>query len=186
MNMKKLAIASLLCLGISGFTSCDKVKDLTNVNINLDNADGILTLPVIPVAGTASLGAAEVSVNLDSMIKAQNSQVSADNIKEVHIKSCELVMLDGNSSNNFSALQSCSLKISSDQNTTPQTIAEVTDNPDTEAYSLNLPVNTGLELKGYFLNAKKFTYSVAGTARKATTKEIKCQVKVKYNLVIGL
>lgn len=183
--MKKTILASLLFLGMASFVSCDKVKDLATISITLDNADGEFTIPVIPVPGSAALGAAEVPVNLDSVIKEQNTQFSTNNIKEVRIKSCELIMLDGNSDNNFSALESCSIQISSDKNTEPQTMAEVSNNPDTEAYTLNLPVNSGVELKSYFLNATRFTYVVTGTARKATDKPIRCQVKVKYTTVLN-
>lgn len=186
--MKKIFCASalLLALGLSVFSSCDKVKDLAKVNLNLDNADGEFTIPVLVTTGDVTLGTDDIYVNLDSMIKAQNSQVSAKNIKEVRVKSCELTLSNGDSKNNFSVLESCKLEVKSNTKAEFITLASVSNNPDTEAQSLNLPVNSSLDLKDYFLSANTFSYRVSGKTRKTTDKELNCKVLVKYTITAGL
>lgn len=186
--MKRItsAVLSLLLLAATTFSSCDKVKDLAKVSFTLDNADGELVIPQIITVGSAQLTTENVYMNLDSMIKAQNGQVGAKNIREVHVKSCELVLLDGDKDNNFSALQSYKMTMSSNTNPAPVSFGEVTDNPDTESYSLALPTGNIPELKDYFLNATTFNYTLSATARKTTSKALHCQVKVTYTIVAGL
>lgn len=186
--MKKViyTVAALLMLGTIGFSSCDKIKDLAKVNFNLDNADGEFTIPVIIAVGEQSLGTDDIYMNLDSIIKEQNSKVGAGNIKEVKIKSCELSLTNGDSKNNFSALESCTLDIKSNVKTNFVRMAGTTSNPDVESQTLNLPVESSLDLKDYFLSANQFTYRITGKSRKTTDKELKCKVLVKYTIVAGL
>jgi hypothetical protein len=65
-------------------------------------------------------------------------------------------------------------------------IATLATNPDAAAQTLDLPVNTSLDLKNYFLSANQFTYRITGKARKTTSKELNCKVLVKYTIVAGL
>jgi hypothetical protein len=186
--MKKIfyTLAAFLMIGAIGISSCNKIKELAKVNFNLDNADGEFTIPVIIAAGEATLGTDDIYMNLDSIIKAQNSKVGAGNIKEVKIKSCELTLTNGDSKNNFSALESCKLEIKSNVKADYIKMASVENNPDVASQSLNLPVESSLDLKDYFLSANQFTYRVSGKTRKTTDKELNCKVLVKYTIVAGL
>lgn len=186
--MKKLfyTLSAVLMIGLIGFSSCDKIKDLAKVNFNLDNADGEFTIPAIIAVGEQSLGTDDIYMNLDSIIKAQNSKVGSSNIKEVKITSCELTLTNGDSKNNFSALESCTLDIKSNVKTDFIRMAGVSNNPDVEAQTLNLPVESSLDLKNYFLSANQFTYRITGKSRKTTDKELKCKVLVKYTITAGL
>lgn len=188
--MKRLllcSISSLLVIGsIFSISSCSKVEDLAKINFNLSNGDAQFTIPVIPTAGTADLGTATIYINLDSIIKAQNSSLSVSNIKEVHITSCQLTLLNSDAGNNFSALESCSLQMASNTQPSFVTVGSVSGNPDVATDTLTLPLNSTLELKDYFLNANTFSYKLSGTARKATNKELNCKAVLKYSLLVGL
>lgn len=166
--------------------SCDKIKDLAKVNFNMDNSDGEFTIPAIVTVGEASFGTDDIYMNLDSIIKAQNSKVGSNNIKEVKIKSCELTLSNGDSKNNFSALESCMLEMKSNVKPDFIKMAAVSNNPDVEAQTLNLPVESSLDLKDYFLSANQFTYRVSGKSRKTTDKDLNCKILVKYTIVAGL
>jgi hypothetical protein len=188
--MKRLVLFSsmslLLACCIFSISSCNKLEDLAQINFNLSNAEAQFTIPVISAIGTADLGTATIYINLDSIIKAQNSSLSVSNVKQVHITSCELTLLNGDASNNFSALESCSLQMASNNQPTFVTVGSITANPDTEAETLTMPLNSTLELKDYFLNANTFSYKLSGTARKTTAKELTCKAVLKYSLVVGL
>lgn len=186
--MKKFiyTLSALMMIGLIGSTSCNKIKDLAKVNFNLDNADGEFTIPAIVAVGEQSLGTDDIYMNLDSIIKAQNSKVGSSNIKEVKITSCQLSLTNGDSKNNFSALESCTLEIKSNVKTDFIKMAGVSNNPDVEAQTLNLPVESSLDLKNYFLSANQFTYRISGKSRKKTDKELKCKVLVKYTITAGL
>ena len=186
--MKKAiySLAALLTIGLVSFSSCDKIKDLAKANFNLENADGEFTIPVILVAGDAQLNTTDIYMNLDSIIKAQNSKLGAGNIKEVKITSCDLNLTNGDAANNFSVLESCMLEIKSNTKTDFVKMANLSNNPDVEAQTLSLPVESSLDLKDYFLSATQFSYRISGKARKTTDKELKGTVLVKYSIVAGL
>ncbi len=186
--MKKIIYTSvaLLLLGFTVLPACNKLKELAKVNLTLDNAKGEFDMPELTAIGEVNLGTADTYINLDSLIKAENSDVSANNIRSVHMKSCTLVLTNGTAINNFSALESCKLEIKSNKKTDYVQMASVTNNPDVEAYSLNMPVDQSIELKDYFLNANVFTIKVSGKNRKMTTQPLHCRVELKYTLEAGL
>lgn len=166
-------------------TSCNKIKDAVKANIVLTSADVEFTIPQITATGQANLASKNVYLNVDSIIKANNTKLGAGYIKSVFIKSLTVTMIDGDANNNFSALQSCKLEFSTNANTNMYTLAEITNNPDTEAYTLEIPVNGGINLKDYF-NATTFSYVLSGNARKTTSKDIQCKATIKYDLEAGL
>lgn len=186
--MKRILLGTfgLMTIGLLTFSSCNKLKELAKVNINIENAKGEFDIPVASSVFDIDILSSDIYINLDSMISAENKEVSAKNIKEVHVKSCKLVLTNGTEANNFSALESCKLEIKSNVKSSFVTLAEKTNNPDAVAYELDLPVNDKLELKDYFLSANTFTYHITGKTRKAVTAPLHCKVVVNYNLVAGL
>lgn len=187
-DMKRILLGTFALMAVSllTFSSCNKLKDLAKVTLNFENAKGEFDIPVTSSIVDIDIVSDDISINLDSMISAENKEVSAKNIKEVHIKSCKLVLTNGTEANNFSALASCKLEIKSNVKKEYVTIAEKTDNPDEIAYELVLPVNDKLELKDYFLSANTFTYHISGKTRKPVTAPLHCKVVVNYSLVAGL
>ncbi len=184
--MKKLFLLPVFTLlVITLISSCSAIKDKLNVDIDMSNADVEFTIPIITSTGDATFDDNNVVVNIDSIIKANNAELAVSNIKSVKVKSCTVNMIDGDANNNFSALESCRVLFNSNTNSSVVTVAEITNNPDVEAYSLEIPVTSSLDLKSYF-NASSFSYSVAGKARKTTSKEIKCKATIRYTLNVGL
>ncbi len=178
------AVILMTCITIIN-SSCNKIKDAVKANITLTSADVEFTIPQITSIGAVTIGSSNVYLNVDSIIKATNSKLSASYIKSVTVKSCSITMLDGDVNNNFSALENCKFDFSSNVNATLYTIAEITGNPDVESYTLDIPVNSTVNLKDYF-GATTFTYNAAGTARKTTSKAIQCKATIKYSLEAGL
>lgn len=187
-TMKRILLSTIALAGIAvfSFSSCNKLKDLAKVSLNIENGQGQFDIPAASGIYDIDIVSEDIYINLDSMISGQNKELSAKNIKEVRVKSCKLVLQDGTKDNNFSALESCKLDIKSNAKKDYVTLAQVANNPDSVAYELNLPVNSNLELKDYFLSANTFTYHITGKTRKALTAPLKCKVIVNYSLVAGL
>lgn len=184
--MKRIVLFSAAIFTVvSILSSCNKIKEAVKANIDLNYADIEFTIPQITATGPATLSSKDVYFNVDSLIKANNAKLSASYIRSVTVKSCVVNMIDGDAANNFSALESARVDFSSNVNTNLLTIAEITGNPDVEAYSLEIPVNTTINLKDYF-NATTFSYTLYGNARKTTNKEIHCKATIKYSLEAGL
>jgi hypothetical protein len=186
-TMKKVLILSAVFLATAGliFSSCNAIKKKLNIDIDMGSADVEFTIPVISAAGAVNLGQKTVYLNIDSIIKANNDELSMDNIKSVKMQSCTLTLTDGDAANNFSALESCSALFSSNTNNTPVKIASVQNNPDITAYTLVVPVDQNVDLKEYF-KSTSFTYTVSGAARKATTKTLNCKANIRFTVNVGL
>lgn len=185
--MKLKNLFSLLIIAIISiqFFSCDKIKDAAKINIALSSEDVEFTIPIISATGATTLAAQDVYLNVDSIIKTSNTKLSAKNIRSVTIKSFDITMIDGDATNNFSALESFKIDFKSNVNTNLNTLAEITNNPDIDAQTLSVPVNSSINLKDYF-NATTFTYELSGNARKTTSHPIQCKATITYNLEAGL
>ncbi|XZF12913.1 hypothetical protein ACTHGU_14090 [Chitinophagaceae bacterium MMS25-I14] len=166
------------------FQGCNKLKDAVKADVTL-TSDMTFDIPVIPSPGSASLATQGIYMNVDSTIRAANSQLSADNIKSVKLKSFRLEMQNGDNGNNFANLSACTVAFNSTAKSDFVTLAEITDNPDVTAYTLDLPVNSSVDLKDYF-NSSYFTYRLSATARRATTKELTVKATIQYTVTAGL
>jgi hypothetical protein len=182
----KIAALSFLCLStVLLIQSCKKIKEAAQISIPLSTEQVEFTIPIIVATGTQTIADVNFPLNVDSIIKANDAEFATKNIKSVSINSCQLNLLDGDATDNFSALQDCSIKFSSNVNSTQVTLSEVTNNPDVEAQSLILPVNSSLDLAGYF-KTNSFSYRVSATARKTTSKPLQCKATVRFTMKVGL
>lgn len=180
----RLMLACLAFCFASGtfFTSCNKLKDLVTINVPLQTADINFTITAQPV-GTQTLAGFQVGVDIDSILKAQNSSLSFSNIKSVKIKSCDLVVLNATTNDHFGDISACQVSLAS--NNSPFTkIAELSSNPEAYATTLSIPIND-VELKDYF-NTTLLRYQLSGTMRKATTTTLNCKATLKFNIEAGL
>lgn len=188
MNSKKTTGFSLLLL--TGFllfqaSSCGKIKDLVKFDVGIDNMTAEF---IIPATGTGdgSVSSANVYLNLDSLINASSNKVNSSNIKEVRLTSCQLTLIAPPSNQSFGDFSAAGLQMWSNKNSTPVTMAQVTNNPDVQANTITLPLNSNVDLKNYFVSANTFSFKLNWTARRALSQEMRCRVLLKYNLVVGL
>jgi hypothetical protein len=165
------------------FSSCDKLKDLLKANVTLEAGDVSFIIPAQP-AGTQTLAEFDVYLNVDSLIKANASSFDISNIRSVKVKSCQLVVLNSTANDHFGVLSTCKAELASNGNSTWTTMAELASNPDATATTLDLPVNSDVELKDYF-KATTLSYKISGTTRRATTTALICKAIVKFDAEVG-
>lgn len=178
--LRRLAVCA--CFGFL-FTSCDKAKDLININIPMETIDVAFEIPVTKV-GSVTLAEFNVSLNTDSIIKANASSFGIANIRSVKIKSCEIKLSNASAEDQFGVLSDCAAQIKSGTNDTWATFAQVSGNPDTFAETINLNVNADLDLKSYF-SAASISYKITGTTRRATSTVLQAKAYIKYDMVVG-
>ena len=182
--MKKLLIASLVI--IVGFTSCSKIiGDLVSKFLSMQTVDAQFTLPIITdVTNTQSYGPTSSYVNVDSFITAYSSgNYTIKNVKSAHMQSCTISIDSPDNKNNFANLESCEVDLNSDVNTTVIHPATITNNPDVFAGTINIPVDSTIDMKGY-LNSKQFNYTIKAKMRRATTKSLNCTIHIKMNIEV--
>jgi|SRR5581483_5104794 len=170
------------CFAFGIFSSCNKLKDAIKFNIPLQTADVNFTISPQQV-GTQTLAGFQVGVNIDSILKAENSSLSLSNIKSVKITSCTITAQNATNTDNFANLSACQFSLAGSSNTYT-TIASVASNPDTYAATLTIPVSD-VELKDYFTSTL-LKYQLSGTVRRATTTTLNCTATVKFNIEAGL
>lgn len=185
MKLLTLKLSAFAFLFLTVATSCNKVKDLISINVTAQSADVDFTIQPSN-AGAGVLSQFNTSLYIDSLIKEQaGKSYGLINIKSVKLESCVLTITNSDDANSFGNVSACSAEMSSNTNTTMVGIAELTSNPETVTSTLNLPVNTTLDLKPYF-SSTSFSYKLSGTLRKATTKALTCKATIKYKIEIGL
>lgn len=182
--MKKLLLLAVSA-AVVGFASCDKLKDMVKINVGVQSQNGEFKIDPIPGAGENELGAANVYVNVDSIIKTQNSSVGVGNIKSAKVTEVTLEILNPSADNNFAVVESAKVSLSSDTKTEVVTIAELTGNPDEYKTTINIPLNGEVDLADY-MRGSSFTYKLWAKTRRGTTEVINCKATVKYDLVVGL
>lgn len=174
------ALAVVLGATVS-LQSCTKALQNLHFNLGMQTQTETVTIPVTP-SGTLSVGPVTTTYNVDSFIKASTgNQLGINNIYSVKLASVVLTIVNPDSTNNFANFQSCSASMSSNTNSTPYTL-NISNNPDTYAPSLSLPVDANMELKSYI--GTQFNYNVTGVLRHPVTKPLTCTITFSYNLVV--
>ncbi len=182
--MKKLLLLAVSA-AIVGFASCDKIKDMVKINVGVQSQNGEFKIDPIPGAGENELGAADVYLNIDSIIKTENSSVGVGNIKSAKVTEVTLEILNPSAENNFAVVENAKVSLASDTKPEVVTIAEITGNPDEYKTSMNIPLTGSVDLADY-MSGSTFTYKLSAKTRRGTTEVINCKATVKYELVVGL
>ncbi|HEX6429619.1 MAG TPA: hypothetical protein VF008_18130 [Niastella sp.] len=178
MKKVKVLFAFVVCI-----SSCNKIKGLVKVNVPMQSADISFTIPAQPSAGTYTLAQFSTSLNVDSLIKAENSSLGINNIKSVKITACAITLQNADTLNHFGVLSTCKAELSTNNNSTLATLAELSSNRDTATSYLNLPVNSSLELKNYF-SGTSFYYKISGTTRRPITKDLQAKATIKFDVQV--
>ena len=163
--------------------SCDKVKDLITVNVAMQTAD--VKFSITPQAvGTQQLSIFQFGVNIDSVLKKENSSLSTSNIKKVKVKSITLTLSNATQNDNFGAISACEAGLASNSIPSYTVFAGLTSNPDAYATTLSIPVKD-VDLKDYF-NSTTFYYRLSGTMRRATTTTLNGTATIQFDVEAGL
>jgi hypothetical protein len=179
-SMMMVAGATVLMLA-----SCEKIKDLAQINVGAQSQNVAFTISIVPGAGEQNLAAEAVQLNIDSLIKAQNSSVGVNNIKSARVTGVRIEILDADSVNNFAVVEACKVMLSSDTKPEKVTIAELNGNPDEYKTSIDIPLNGDVDLADY-MKGNSFSYTLWAKTRRGTTKEVHCTATISYDLKVGL
>ena len=179
---RSLGFVAILALS-TVFTSCNKVKDLITINVPLQTADVKFTIDPVN-AGTGQLTIFQFGVNIDSVLKKENSSIGIGNIKKVKVKSITLTLTNATQADNFGAFSACEAGLASNTKPDYTTFAALTSNPDTYATTLDITPKD-VDLKDYFTSTVLF-YKLSGTARRATTAPLNGTATIKFDIEAGL
>ncbi len=165
--------------------SCNKLKE--NIKISVPaTMEYEFIIPVVDQAGNLTLDEGVVKLDIEELIKQENSKLSTSNLQSVLIKSLEIKVDDSTKydDDNLTALSSIEVTLSSDNNPEPMTIAK-DDKAPSNPYLYTVPIFTDVNYAVYFYG-KEFKYNIKATTNRATTKEIKCKATIKYSITAGL
>jgi len=163
--------------------SCNKLKDLVTINVPLQTADVDFSIAPQP-AGTQTLSQFQFGINVDSVLKNENSSLGIGSIKKVKVKSITLTLSNATQTDNFGALSACEAGIASNNKPDYVVFAGLTSNPDTYATTLDIPVKD-VDLKDYFGSTVLY-YKLSGTTRRATTTTLTGKATIKFDIEAGL
>lgn len=163
--------------------SCGKIASNLQYDLSMQTASVNITIaPISDTSAAATMGTVTSSYNIDSFIKSKTSGAfGVSNISSAKMSSCTLTLVNPNSSNNFANFQDCNVNFYTNTNTTPFSVALITNNPDTYAATLNVPIDATTDMKTY-LQGNQLTYSLSGKLRRSTTDTLTCTVQLVMNV----
>ncbi|OQP58266.1 hypothetical protein A3860_08070 [Niastella vici] len=179
---RSVGFVALLAL-ITIAPSCNKLKDLVTINVPLQTADVDFSIAPQP-AGTQTLSSFQFGINVDSVLKKENSSLGIGSIKKVKVKSITLTLSNATQADNFGALSACEASIASNNKPDYVVFAGLTSNPETYATTLDIPVKD-VDLKDYFGSTVLY-YKLSGTTRRATTTTLTGKATIKFDIEAGL
>jgi hypothetical protein len=190
MKLFKHSLYTLMAItGITVAVASCGLTDAVKVNVPLTASDLEFTIP------TASAGSDSAtftySVNLDSLVAAQNSSLSTTNITSIKVDSVDIDIISGGSvGNDFDNITSASLDFTSDATPgTVTTIAPLFTVPNNSGSSLEVPVNSTINLDSYIAAGNvdtHFTFKLHAVVGTDITTPIGCSATVHFTVLAGL
>jgi len=183
--LSRLSVFSIFIFPLTIITSCKKTDTLVQVNVPVQMAQITYTIPM----NQSSIDTTTtVYCNVDSIIRAAKTNTysfNISNIKSVTVTSANTILTGTtDAADNFGNLSSLSAAISSTSDTAATIFAQVTNNPGTFATSLNIPVNTTVNLKTYF-DATLFNFTFRSALAAPTTINLQAQATIQFTIVVG-
>ena len=163
--------------------SCSKIASDLQYDLSMQTASvNIIIAPISDTTAGLTMGTVISSYKIDSFIKSKTSgKLGVSNISSAKMSSSSLTLVNPNSGNNFANFQNCNVNFFTNTNTSPFSLAVITNNPDTYAATLNVPVDATTDMKTY-LQGNELTYSLSGKLRRNTTDTLTCTVQLSMNV----
>jgi hypothetical protein len=179
---KKLLVLSAAVISLFSLSSCDEIiKELLRP-FDAPISEFQISIPVVTnTTSEITLGASQVSFNLDSAIRATSGgNVSINAINSVTVKKIDLNLTNANQLNNLGNFESLKINFSSNSITTPVTIANATVNGEYDSKTID--VTNSPDLKSSLSNGSQMTFTLLGKARSITTQPLTARVNVTLRI----
>lgn len=183
-----LLIAAFLMFLSFTFSSCEKLKEKLNFNID-NNQDIMMDIPPAPAGGKTTVSA--VPFNLKAHIDAQNTSgnnVDLKKIEYIKVTALQIDIIEGATpSNNFANFEDGGVLISSNATTSTQarvTMASFLNNPDAYSTRITIPVTgaaAGKDFKEY-LQGTALEYILSYTLRRPLTNTLRCKIRIVWEI----
>jgi hypothetical protein len=176
-------LAAFICIMM--FNSCSKVANAVAQALTWQGVDVSFTVsPISDTVNQQSIGTGTFTYNLDSFIKAKTSNLlGLKNVDTLRFSTCTLTITNNaDANNNFQNFEMASASFSTSANTTSTSLGQITNNPNTYATILSIPVNSTTNLKSYIPNSGSLTvnYTCSGKLRTKTTNTLTINAHVDY------
>ncbi len=185
---KKLLLTAVLFLSCCfSFYSCSKIADQLAQAISWNGVDVTFDVPPTSSTSYASIGSASFTYDLDSFIKAYTSNaLSLKNLTKFTFKSCKLTILNPDTANNFANFEKAKAEFSTSANSTTAVLGEVTNNPNTYAETLDIPINNTSNMVSYLPSSGPVTinYNISGLLRTPVTTTLHVQAHIEYDIEV--
>lgn len=144
------------------------------------------TIPPVPVAGTPlSLENISIDLNIDSLLKANNPNLSLKNIRSVTLNKVNISIPEESRhvEDNLSSIDFLIVYFSSTGKAESLKLFEV-QQPQ-EKYELEVEGNNSVDLKEYF-QSNSFNFDFEGAMGKSTEHELPLNIRLKFIIEAGL
>lgn len=174
---KKHTVLGLMVVAFIALTSCSKIKDAIQADVDIPAGTIDIEIPKIEtieekeIAGTNNISAIDLS--------------SYSGIKSVTLKSIKIELKEENKDVNFKVLEKLSVEISS-VGLGSKVLASFTNTDySTNKYSIDIPVTGGnINIQNFVKNT--FSYTIKGKAHSTTNTPMPAKLTAVYTVKFGL
>jgi hypothetical protein len=185
-QMKKTTLSILIAVFVlATIVSCKKAAKALFPGAEFDLPETVVPVPPIPFVLPFEVGLDTITqrINLDSIVRANTgNNFGAGDISSVTLQSIKFRITDSlaDDNNNFSNFESARFTLTSNSNSTPVEVANITF-PTTRTDAVTYTPSNPIELRSY-LDGNELKYIVYGKIRKVTTKELRIAINVKMRM----
>jgi len=186
-NSLSILLLSTALIGATLMTpSCNKgTTNSTEKKVNVVSGNLSCVVPIMTGSGDYdSIAAFTFKMNMDSFVKSFNPAYDTNSIRNVSLTSCQLVLDNKSTVDNFSNFHTANIAISSATRWPLYRIASATDIVDTAAYSLNIAKLYDPNLAKYF-TADSISYTLYGNIRRSTSAPLNCKANISFEMTLA-
>jgi hypothetical protein len=183
MKILKLTLPLLLISGLLFISSCDKVAELFQVNLNVTDTIEF----VVPQAQLTSINIdtiQEIQFNVDSFIRENtDDRATLTDLKSVKLNAASL-FLPETANPNFDIFENVAVSFYTNNYQIPYGV--VVNSIPSPSYAINLPIDSNRELRPYF-DGNLFYYKLIAKVKNDVVniyQDIPCKLVVSYTLTV--
>ena len=183
--MRGFVFLTLGILSLLTYSSCSKINDSTEMNIDVNAPVSLYKLPIrSDLDSGVTLATIPVRFNLDSMIDSKNERFSVSNANGIRLTNFSMTITDVDTGITFANYQHIRVTILGSG--TPSNLLASLNHTDSKVKVLNVPVTSTVnDLKSLVRN-DTITYVIRGKLRRPTTKVAALNVSTKYRVELRL
>ena len=185
MKIKHTVFITVIIAFLGIISSCGKISESLERDVIVSPDQIAFDIPLVKSTDSLKqIGTIPVTMNFDSLIRQQTTELGVGNAISFHLNAFQLTLDSIAEDSNFGNFERINVYIVSDSQA-EVLIAQIEGNPNSKNGSLNIPLVANRPDLKNFLSSDSFRFSLKGKARNPTTYVMPAKANMRYSLKVG-